>query len=153
MSRILKWVLGYTTIIGTIMLAFYFVYGFAYGGELTFITKHSIPFTNVTMYEFRIYDYFKNIQDSLKLYLIVIPSFPDVPDLDWDNVFKALANCVLFGFNVVIWLLNMYMVMPVRMIFYIIMVIFSILGLKTNILVDNLQILFTFSIPFIDYIS
>lgn len=152
MKGIIKWVLPFTVIVGTICMAWYFTMG----GELTFI-QYKDPFyyggQGMPMYAFRLDLYLKNIQDTLHVFEYMIPQFPDRPNVDWNifNAIPALAQWLFFVINVIIWIINQFIIFPIKLLFYIVLVLLSLLGLSGTVLYQDLSNLFTAYIPYLQY--
>lgn len=153
MKAIIKWVLPFTVIIGTVCMAWYFTMG----GELTFIVRHDPIYYGLNgakvMYEFRLDRYLKNIQETLHVFEYMIPQFPSRPTVDWNifNAIPALAQWIFFVINVIIWIINQFIIFPIKLLFYIVLVLLSLLGLSGTVLYQDLSNMFTAYIPYLQY--
>ena len=153
MRKILFWTLGITTIVGTTVLAWFYLFNMD-GTVLNTIQVHSIEGTNLKMYEFKLHVYLKNISNSVELFQFIVPPFPEEPNVDWNlfNAIPALTKWLFFIINVIIWILNMYLILPIRILMYIFIVIISLLGLNGTYLFNNIKEVYDrLLIPFLQY--
>lgn len=149
MKKILTTALFFTTILGTVMLTWYFMMPL---DSMNIVIEPYRIGNGIVMYKLNLHQYFKNIQNIASLWKTVIPIAPTEPTGDWNafNGAKMVAKWILFGVNWLIWLLNIIIFTPFRIIMYIIVVFYSFFGLDGTRMMDQLKYLFNFQIPYFD---
>lgn len=141
-KRLIKVSLGYTLLIGTIGYVFATVLAWTTGQNLfDFMNLQQrtiqIGEYSSTMYTFNWYGYLQNLNDMLDLpFNITWPKFPSVFKLNWLDAAtlgtKTIFNIFIWLTNWLVWIINILVVTPTKLLAQPILLILTIFGLNNR---------------------
>lgn len=140
-KRLIYGTFGYILVIAVIGYVTAFVMGEVYGTgawEYTFVSQqnYQIGSYTATFWVFDARGYLTNLQSQHSL--IVDYAFPDFPKIwlprafDLTALAKAIPNYFIFIANVWIWLMNLLLVLPTKLLISPIYVGFTLIGINTE---------------------
>lgn len=141
--------LFWLTILGSTMLAWYFM-----TGEKLVTSMDEITYFGVKMYRINIPTYLNNILNTLQTVKVLEIKIPTVPTNDWGDVVKAIKTIVawfMYFVNLLIFIVNAIVFTPFKLIMWFLTVMLSFVGLNGTTLVNNMTKLYNINIPYLQY--
>lgn len=149
-KKILLTSLSWITILGSIIMAWYFTTG----EELvTAITPMQTEW-GITLYRVDILEYIRNIRDTLVSFDVFNFTAPATPTNDFADVIKGIRTIIawlMYLVNWVIMVINILIFVPLRFILYIIIVVMTLMGLNGATLLTMTKEIYYWTIPYLQY--
>lgn len=152
MKKILLTALSFTTFIGVICIAVNLMMGTE---SITYISTYSIGNTGLSMYRFDLNGYVKNLQEEFnRLQLtVVFPNIPTLPvweDIDgWTIAMTFIAKCLCYIINWLVYILNLTLLLPLKVIFHMAVCLCALLGINTSTIGQLMTKAYQFNIEYI----
>lgn len=137
------------TILGSTMLAWYFM-----TGEKLVTSMDEITYFGVTMYRINIPSYLNNILNTLETIKVLEIKTPTTPVNDWTDVISSIKTIIcwlMYFVNLIIFIVNAIIFTPFKLIMWFITVSLSFIGLNGTTLVNNMTKLYNINIPYLQY--
>ena len=147
--KILTVAFVWLTILGSTMLAWYFM-----TGEKLVTTMDEITYFGVTMYRINIPSYLNNILNTLETIKVLEIQTPTTPVNDWTDVISSIKTIIcwlMYFINLIIFIVNAIIFTPFKLIMWFITVSLSFVGLNGTTLVNNMTKLYNINIPYLQY--
>ena len=153
LQRTIKYLFGATLLILTLMLMFEFVFDI----DASFLQKVKVDNAPICYYKFDLHGYLVNLKEqsnSLK-FTLIIPNLPTIPELNFGDLVTVgltlLAKALFFVINWAIFIIDMIFILSIKLIAYIFLFFFALLGVNTGNLRNIFAQLYAFNIPYMDY--
>lgn len=154
MITIIKKILPFTIIIGTLLVGF----GIATLNGVSIVEQHTINYTaqySWNYYTINLSKYLQNLQTSIKPQQLteMLPNMPTTINLG-NNLAKNIANSLIFVLNWLIYITNWLILAPIKIIMYPFNILLAIFGINTSdqALIEAFIKIYNLAIPLIPYI-